>query len=158
LRLYLVPLPGNVEPAPTHGPSPSTYDRLQADLFHIDAVLKNYGLTPDEIPTKGRMPRRSTYFGRNEISRRCRDTLRELGTIAADDVTVRAMREKGLDPESDRKLRADFSQRILVTLHDMVKRGGSVEKIGDKRGVRWPVLDLSTGDAGGRTMLVKMPI
>jgi|GEM_PF-1367051 len=103
-------------------------DRLQADLFHIDAVLKIYGLIPEEIPTKGRMPKRSTYFGRNEITRRCYDMLREKGVITADDVTVRAMREKGLDPEADRKVRTDMTRRILVSLHDL-KKAGKVERI-----------------------------
>lgn len=42
-------------------------DKLQADLVHVDAVLKLHGVEPAEIPTKGRMPVRSTYFGRNEI-------------------------------------------------------------------------------------------
>src|SRR5476651_1352564 len=76
-------------------------DRLQADLLHLDAVLKLYDLEPAEIPNKGRMPVRSAYFGRNEISRRCRDMLREKGTVRADDVAVLAMQEKGLDPEAD---------------------------------------------------------
>jgi hypothetical protein len=111
-------------------------DRLQATLFHVDEVLKLYGEEPADIPTKGRMPKRSAYFGRNEISRRCRDALREFGTIAADDLSVRAMRDKGLDPEADRKVRADFTRRFLVTLHDF-RKNGLVEKIGDKRGVRW---------------------
>lgn len=112
-------------------------ERLNADLFHIDAVLKMCGQEPSEIPTKGRMPKRSTYFGRSEISRRCYDMLREKdGIIRADDVTVRAMTEKGLSPESDRKLRADFTRRILVTLHDM-RKAGVVEKIGHGRSVRW---------------------
>jgi hypothetical protein len=110
-------------------------DKLQADLVHIDAVLRLYGLEPAEIPTKGRMPVRSAYFGRNELSRRCRDMLREKGSIRADDVTMQAMRDKGLDPEN-RKLRADFTRRILVTLHDLVK-AGAIEKIGHGRGVRW---------------------
>ena len=52
-------------------------DKLQADLLHLDAVLKLYGLEPAEISNKGRMPVRSAYFGRDEISRRCRDMLRE---------------------------------------------------------------------------------
>src|SRR5271170_3219389 len=73
-------------------------DKLQADLVHIDAVLRLYGLEPDEIPTKGRMPVRSAYFERNEISRRCRDMLRQRGVIRADEVAVLAMRDKGLDP------------------------------------------------------------
>lgn len=111
-------------------------DRLQADLVHVDAVLRLYGVEPAEIPTKGRVPVRSTYFGRNELSRRCRDMLRERGSIRADEVAVLAMREKGLDPEKDRKLRTDFCRRILVTLHDMLK-AGQIERIGHGRGVRW---------------------
>ncbi len=43
------------------------------------------------------MPVRSAYFGRNEISRRCHDLLGEKGGIRADQVTVLAMRDKGLD-------------------------------------------------------------
>ena len=108
---------------------------MQADLFHIDAVLKLYGQEPSEIPTKGRVPKRSSYFGRNEISRRCYDLLREQSTIKADDVTVKAMRDKGLDPEADRKLRVDISKRILTTLSDL-RKAGTVEKIGQGRGVR----------------------
>ncbi len=104
-------------------------DRLQADLFHIDAVLKIYGLGPDELPTKGRMPKRSSYFGRTEITTRCFDALREKGTITAEDVTIRAMRDKGLDPEADRKIKADFTKRILVSLHDL-RKAGKIEKIG----------------------------
>jgi hypothetical protein len=111
-------------------------DRLQANLFQIDAVLRIYGEEPSEIPTKGRMPVRSAFFGRNEITRRCYDLLREGDEITADDVTVRAMREKGLDPEADRKQRTDLTRRILVSLHDL-RRAGTVEKIGYGRGVRW---------------------
>jgi hypothetical protein len=111
-------------------------DRLTADLLHIDAVLKIYGLEPADIRTKGRIPKRSAYFGRFEISRRCYDALREKGTIRADQVVDLAMREKGLDPEADRKLRADFTRRFLVTLHDM-RKAGMVEKIGSGRGVVW---------------------
>ena len=111
-------------------------DKLQADLMHLDAVLKLYGLEPAEIPNKGRMPVRSAYFGRNEISRRCRDMLREKGTVKADDVAVLAMREKGLDPEADRKTRSDFIRRILVSLHDL-RKAGMIEKVGHGRGVVW---------------------
>lgn len=114
-------------------------DRLQADLMHLDAVLKLYGLEPAEIPNKGRMPVRSTYFGRNEISRRCRDMLRDKGTVRADDVAVLAMKEKGLDPEADRKTRSDFIRRILVSLHDL-RKAGVIEKVGHGRGVVWRAL------------------
>jgi hypothetical protein len=111
-------------------------DKLQADLMHIDAVLKLYGLEPAEIPNKGRMPVRSAYFGRNELSRRCRDALREKGSIRADDVAVQAMRDKGMDPEKDRKTRTDFIRRILVSLHDL-RKANMVDKVGHGRGVRW---------------------
>jgi hypothetical protein len=115
-------------------------DRLQADIFHIDAVLRLYGLAPEEIPTKGRAGIRSAYFDRNEISRRCRDMLREKGTIRAEDVTVRAMREKSMDPSADKKLRRDFTRRILVTLHDL-RKAGAVMKLGHGRGVFWRLAD-----------------
>ena len=82
------------------------------------------------------MPIRPAFFGRNEITRRCYDLLREKGTITADDVTVRAMRDKGLDPEADRNQRTDFTRRILVSLHDL-RRAGTVEKVGAGRGVKW---------------------
>lgn len=52
---------------------------------------------------QGRVSGRSAFFGRNEIIRRCYDLLDEKGEIVSDDVTVRAMREKELDPEADRK-------------------------------------------------------
>ena len=111
-------------------------DRLQADLFHIDAVLRLYDVEPSEIPTKGRVPVRSAYFGRNELTRRIRDMLREKGSITAVEVAAQAMRDKGLDPEADKKLRVNFSQRILTSLHDL-RKAGEVVKIGDGRGVRW---------------------
>ena len=67
------------------------------------------------------MPVRSAYFGRNEIRHRCRDMLRERGTVKADDVAAPALKEKGLDPEADRKTRSDFIRRVLVSLHDLRK-------------------------------------
>jgi hypothetical protein len=117
-------------------------DKLQADLVAIDSVLRLYDVEPSEIPTKGRVPARSAYFGRNEITRRCRDMLRERGTIKAEDVSVQAMRDKGLDPEN-RKLRRDFTRRILVSLHDL-RKAGVVQKIGESRGVTWRLKDQSS--------------
>ena len=112
--------------------------KLQADLFHVDAVLKLYGVEPADIPAKGRVGKLSAYFGRTELSRRCRDALRENGTVRADAIAVQAMRDKGLDPDKDRKLRTDFNRRILASLHDLHK-AGQVEKVGHGRGVRWQV-------------------
>jgi hypothetical protein len=45
------------------------------------------------------------------------------------------MRKKGLDSEKERKLRADLTRRILVSLHDLMK-AGMIEKIGHGRGAR----------------------
>lgn len=110
-------------------------DRLQGDLAALDSVLRLYDVEPSEIPTKGRVPVRSAYFGRNEITRRCRDMMRERGTVKAEDISIQAMRDKGLDPEN-RKLRRDFTRRILVSLHDL-KKAGVVAKNGYGRGVTW---------------------
>jgi hypothetical protein len=116
-------------------------DRLQADLFHIDAVLRLYDVEPSEIPTKGRVPVRSAYFGRNEITRRIYDALREHGTITAVEVAAKAMRDKGLDPMADKKQRIHFAQRILTSLHDL-RKIGTVERIGEgKVGARELDLD-----------------
>lgn len=111
-------------------------ERLHTDLFHVDTVLRLYGEEPETIPMKGRIGKLSPYFGRAEMSRRCRDALREIGTVKADDIAVRAMKEKGLDPENNRKLRSDFIRRILVALHDL-RDADEIEKVGHGRGVVW---------------------
>jgi hypothetical protein len=107
-------------------------ERLQADLVALDAVLRIYDVEPSELATKGRMPVRSAYFGRYEITRRCRDLMREKGTVKAEDISIQAMRDKGLDPEN-RKLRRYFTRRILVSLHDL-RKAGVVLKFGHGRG------------------------
>ena len=88
------------------------------------------------MPIKGRIGKLSPYFGRAELSRRCRDALREHGIVKADAIAVQAMKDKGLNPDKDRKLRSDFIRRILVSLHDLLK-AGEIEKIGHGRGVVW---------------------
>lgn len=118
-------------------------DRLQADLFHIDAVLKLYDVEPADIPTKGRIPVRSAYFGRNEITRRIYDALRSGETIAAERIALQAMRDKGLDPAADRKLKMGFTRRFLVSLHDL-KKAGTVQRVGSGRGVRWRLAQAET--------------
>lgn len=56
----------------------------------MDAVLRLYDVEPAGIPAKGRMPVRSADFRRRKISRRCRNLLREKGSIRADDVVMMA--------------------------------------------------------------------
>ena len=122
-------------------------DKLQADLVHLDAILRLYGLEPEDIPTKGRMPVRSAYFGRYEITRRCRDMIRERGVISAAEVSIQAMKDKGLDP-NEKRVRADFTRRILISLHDL-RKAGLVEKIGHGKGVKWQALDAAAPSLGG---------
>jgi len=52
-------------------------DQCRADLTHIDGVLRvlRADLDPETIPARRRYARRQ-YFGRNELSRLCMDTLR----------------------------------------------------------------------------------
>lgn len=111
-------------------------EHLEADLFHIDAVLRLYEVEPADIPTKGRVPIRSAYFGRNEITRRIYDALRAQGSVSAVDIATQAMRDKGLDPTADRKVRTSFAQRFLTSLHDL-RKAGKVERMGGGKGVRW---------------------
>ena len=56
------------------------------------------------------------------------------------------MKEKGLDPEKNRKTRADFVRRILVSLYDL-RKAGVIEKIGHGLGVRWMAKDAANTDA-----------
>jgi hypothetical protein len=46
------------------------------------------------------------------------------------------MRDKGLDPESDKATRTDFVRRVALALGDM-HRKGKVEKIGRGRALGW---------------------
>lgn len=117
-------------------------EQLEADLFHIDAVLRLYEVEPADIPTKGRVPVRSTYFGRNEITRRIYEVLRVEGSVAAVEIAVQARRDKGIDP-ANRKLRANFAQRFLTSLHDL-RKAGTVERIGGGKGVRWRLAEGSS--------------
>ena len=82
-------------------------------------VLRLYGEEIETIPMKWRIGKLSPYFGHAEMSRRCRDAIRERGTVKADDIAVQAIKDKGLNPDKDRKLRSDFIRRILVSLHDL---------------------------------------
>ena len=115
-------------------------DQLEADLFHIDAVLRLYDVEPADIPIKGRVPKRLGYFGRNEITRRIYDALRIGGFVCAADLAAQAMRDKGLDPDADPKLRTSFAQRFLTSLHDL-RKAGTVERIGAGKGVRWKLAE-----------------
>ena len=113
-------------------------ERLQTELVHLDAVLRMFrpDFKAEELPVRHRRPTKSPYFRHGELTKRIYDALRVNGTIASLDVALAAMREKGLDPESDPATRTDFVRRVTLQLND-VARKGKVEKIGKGRAMRW---------------------
>jgi hypothetical protein len=83
-----------------------TTDQLRAELIHVDAVLRLFRpeIDLETIPEKTRKPRQSDYFGRGKITRARLEILRDAegdGWLTADEITVKIMRIKGLDPAVD---------------------------------------------------------
>ena len=85
-------------------------EQLETDLFHIDAVLRMYEVDPADITTKGRVPKRSAYFARNEITKRIYEALRTQETVSAVGIAAQAMRDKGMDPDADARMRTNFAR------------------------------------------------
>jgi hypothetical protein len=112
-------------------------DRLRSELVHLDATLRLFDpyVIPDQIASRKRWPRRTDYFARGELTRLVFEAVRENGTTAAGALAAAAMTARSI-PESDSAIRRDFVARFLNTLHDLLRRG-TVEKIGQGRGVRW---------------------
>jgi hypothetical protein len=83
-------------------------DQHRADLTHIDGALRvlSADLDPETVPARRRYARRQ-YFGRNELSRLCLDTLRLAAgePLVAEEITIRIMNAKGLEA-GDARLRA----------------------------------------------------
>jgi hypothetical protein len=88
------------------------------------------------LPVRHRRPTKSPYFAHGELTQRIFDALRERGEIAAADVAVQAMRDKGLHPDNDPDTRTDFVRRVGLQLNDM-QRKGKVQRIGKGRALRW---------------------
>jgi len=84
-------------------------NQCRADLTHIDGALRvlRADLDPTTIPPRRRYARRQ-YFGRNELSRLCMDTLRLAAgdSLTAEEITIRIMNAKGLEA-GDARLRDD---------------------------------------------------
>jgi hypothetical protein len=121
-------------------------DQRHADLAHVDAVLRllEPEIDLEKIPPRHRPPKRSSYFGRGEITRTCLEAFRDAegeGWLSADQIAVAAMIRKGLDPENDHRLRTDFVRRILQTLDSLERRYGRVIKSGHGRGIRWKLAE-----------------
>ena len=70
------------------------------------------------------------------MTQRIFDALREHGTISSKDVAVQAMRDKGLDPQTDPVTRTDFVRRVGLQLNAL-QRDGKIERIGKGSTLRW---------------------
>jgi hypothetical protein len=75
-------------------------DRHRADLTHIDGALRvlRAGLDPSLLRPRRRY-RRMQYFGHNELSRLCLNTLRLAGDepLTSKEITIRIMTAKNLE-------------------------------------------------------------
>lgn len=112
--------------------------RLQTDLAHLDAVLRLFrpDFKAEGLPVRHRRPTQSPYFAHGELTKRIFDALRIGGTVTSLDIARQAMRDKGLDPETDPPTRTDFVRRVTQQLNALC-RNGKVEKTGSGRALRW---------------------
>ena len=94
-------------------------DQHRADLTHIDGALRvlRADLDPSMVQP-GRRYKKTQYFGHNELSRLCMDTLRLAAEpLTAEGVTLRIMTAKSLDAR-DVSLRA----AVRVQVGSVLKR------------------------------------
>jgi hypothetical protein len=114
--------------------------QLRADLVHIDGVLRLY--QPEHDPTEIRpkqMRGRNRYFAYGELARLCREALRDASPLSVADIVGSVITAKGFDT-GDHALRERVDDLVKATLAPM-RRAGSVEKIGQGRGVRWKLAE-----------------
>jgi hypothetical protein len=113
-------------------------DQLRTELVHLDAVLRMFRpeFRAENLPVRHRRPTKSPYFRHGELTQRIFDAMREKGEITSLDVAAIAMRDKGLDSDTDPATRTDFVRRVGLQLNDMVRKG-NVEKVGRGRAMRW---------------------
>jgi hypothetical protein len=94
-------------------------DQYRADLAHIDGALRVLRADSDPATIQsGRRYKKTQYFGHNELSRLCMDTLRLAAEpLTAEGVTLRIMTAKSLDAR-DASLRA----AVRVQVGSVLKR------------------------------------
>jgi hypothetical protein len=116
-------------------------DRLRSVLIHLDATLLLFdpATDPEDIAPRKRNPKRLHYFGPGEQSRRVLEAIRDHSSISALELAVAAMTDKGF-PETVRQVRREFVSRFTKTLQNQVRRG-TIERIGNGRGVRFKVAE-----------------
>jgi hypothetical protein len=112
----------------------------RASLLHIDATLKllDPAIKIHKIRARHRAADRSSYFDRGEISRRCKEAIRDSGPdgVSTDDVVSVALRDKGM--EGDAEMRRDFFGRFYWAMLRL-ERDGQVDRFGFGRAKRWRV-------------------
>jgi hypothetical protein len=113
-------------------------DQLRTELVHLDAVLRMFrpDFKAEGLPIRHHRPTKSPYFAHGEMTKRIFDAMREHGTVTSLEIAIKAMRDKGLDPEADPVTRTDFVRRVTLQLNDMFRKR-KVEKIGRGRAMRW---------------------
>jgi hypothetical protein len=89
---------------------------------------------PETIKPK-RTYKRTRYFGRGELSRLCRESMRDSERLSTDDIVTSVIERKGFDA-ADSVLRGALRAQLLTALRLMRKRG-AVEQSGLGRGVKW---------------------
>jgi len=98
-------------------------NQRRADLTHIDGVLRLFApeSDPETIRPK-RTYRRTHYFARNELSRLCREALRDGRILSTDEIVGCVIDAKGFDG-ADASLRAAIHDQALTTF----ERSGSAK-------------------------------
>ena len=113
-------------------------------LINVDLVMPFFAnqdeeIDPQAIAPRKRFPRKGEWFAYKEQSRLIREVLRDLPdgeAVPMATIVKYAMRKKGFDPEHDRSVWRIFYQKLICQTRAMWVRG-SVEKIGNGRGVTW---------------------
>jgi hypothetical protein len=98
-------------------------DQYRADLAHIDGSLRLLRTDSDPSTVHSRRRYKKTqYFGHNELSRLCMDTLRLAGEpLMAEEITVRIMTAKGLDAR-DARLRGAARVQVGAVLKRLSRK------------------------------------
>jgi hypothetical protein len=113
----------------------------RADLIHLDSVLRLFQPERDPAEIKPKQVRsRNRYFDRGELARLCREAFRDGGdSLSISEIVASVIAAKGFDA-GDRVLRDRIDDLVKATLTRM-RRGRSVQKIGQGRGVRWRLVE-----------------
>jgi len=95
-----------------------------------DAVLDDY------VPNR-RLPQNDGHLVRGEISRRIRRAFRDARgePITIETLALAVLTDNKLDP-TDKRLLQRFKNKFQIALYAL-RRRGTVEKIGERRNVRW---------------------